>query len=92
MATDGDGARARRPSPTSFYRLGGVAYRRRWAVIAAGVVLLALAMPFLAKLTDRLSQGGFEVPGSQSDRVRHALEEDFGRTEINSSLVMTSSC
>jgi RND superfamily putative drug exporter len=89
MAAEGDGARSRR-SETRFFRLGAFAYRRRWAIVAAWVVLLALAMPFLAKLTDRLSQGGFEVPGSQSDRVRHALEQDFGRTEINSSLVLTS--
>jgi uncharacterized membrane protein YdfJ with MMPL/SSD domain len=58
----GEGTRA-----SMFYRLGAFAVRRRWAVLAVWVLVFLAAMPMLGKLTDRLSQGGFEVPGSQSD-------------------------
>jgi putative drug exporter of the RND superfamily len=81
---DGAGARSR------FYRLGGFAYRRRWAVVAVWVAAVVAAGPFLGKLTERLSQGGFEVPGSQSFQVKQALESDFHLTNINDSLVMHS--
>ncbi len=86
MSRDGGSGQER----TRFYRLGGFAYRRRWPLLAGWLVLLALAFPFVAKLSDRLSQGGFEVPGSQSDRVRQALKEDFQQSDLTDSLVLRS--
>jgi RND superfamily putative drug exporter len=84
----GDHVRAR---GSAFYRLGAFAVRRRWWVLAAWLVLFLAAMPLLAKLTGRLSQGGFEVPGSQSDAVRKALENDFrGQFTLTDLLVMNS--
>ncbi|HYH28475.1 MAG TPA: MMPL family transporter [Actinomycetota bacterium] len=75
-----------------FYRLGAFSYRRRWWVIAAWVVLFALAVPLLGKLGERLSQGGFEVPGSESQRVDEAIERDFsGQFRFSDLLVMHSS-
>jgi RND superfamily putative drug exporter len=60
-------------------------------VLAAWLVMFLAAMPLLAKLTGRLSQGGFEVPGSQSDEVRKALETDFGgQFTLTDLLVMNS--
>jgi RND superfamily putative drug exporter len=45
----------------------------------------------LKKLNDRLSQGGFEVPGSQSFQVTKTLERDFkGQFEFTDLLVMRS--
>jgi RND superfamily putative drug exporter len=73
-----------------FYRMGAFAHRRRWPILAVWVVLLVAAMPFLQKLSDRLSQGGFEVPGSQSDQVKHAVEADFHQSELTDSLVLHS--
>jgi putative drug exporter of the RND superfamily len=93
MSTSGDGQmrEATRPKGSWFFRLGAFSYRRRWWVIAAWLVLFAASMPLLVKLAERLSQGGFEVPGSQSFRVAKAFENDFtGQFEIFDLLVMDS--
>jgi len=37
-----------------------------------------LALPLAAKQTDHLTGGGFDVPGSQSQRVSEALQNEFG--------------
>ena len=86
----GDGKRDGAVARSRFYRLGSLAYRRKWAVVAVWVAAVVAAGPFLGKLTGRLSQGGFEVPGSQSFHVKQILEGDFHRTNINDSLVMHS--
>src|SRR5438876_943436 len=84
----GDSMRERR---SAFYRVGAFAVRRRWWVMATWLVVFVLMGPFLGKLTDRLSQGGFEVPGSQSDQVKRAIENDFkGQYEFTDTLVMHS--
>ena len=74
-----------------FYRLGSFSVRRKWIVVAIWVAAIVVAGPQLAKLQGRLSNGGFEVPGSQSDRVRLALERDFkGQYQFNDLLVFRS--
>jgi uncharacterized membrane protein YdfJ with MMPL/SSD domain len=50
-----------------------VAGRRR-LVVAIWVVLLVLAAPLASRQTERLSGGGWDVPGSESIRAREALE------------------
>jgi RND superfamily putative drug exporter len=76
---------------SAFYRLGARAVRRRWVVLGIWILLFLAAGPLLGKLTNRLSQGGFEVPGSQSDQVRRAIEQDFtGEFEFSDTLVMHS--
>ena len=75
----------------AFHRLGAFCYRRRWWVIGAWILLFALSMPFVAKLTERLSNGGFEVPGSQSDQVRIALQTEFESQSQFSDLLVLSS-
>jgi uncharacterized membrane protein YdfJ with MMPL/SSD domain len=52
--------------------------RHRRVVIAAWVVLVLASLPFAAHQTENLVSGGFTVPGSQSDQVRGAAENDFG--------------
>ena len=64
-------------SQSWFHRLGAVCYRRRRLVIALWLLALCLAAQPLTQLHRRLSQGGFEVPGSQSAQVKHALDTDF---------------
>jgi len=54
--------------------------RRRLFLIAWGIVLLA-ALPFAARQSEHLSGGGFDVPGSQSVAVQHAVEQDFERAQ-----------
>ncbi len=75
-----------------FARMGAFSYRRRWWVIGAWVVLFAASVPLLGVLGERLSQGGFEVPGSQSDRVTKAFRADFAskQFEFADLLVMDS--
>ncbi|MGZ4144956.1 MAG: MMPL family transporter, partial [Actinomycetota bacterium] len=76
---------------SAFYRLGVFAHRRRWVIIAVWVVALLAAGPLLGKLSTRLSQGGFAVPGSQSDAVQKAIEKDFpAQSTFSDTLVLHS--
>jgi RND superfamily putative drug exporter len=59
-------------------RLDRTLARRRWLVLGAWVVALAVALPFAAKQSEHLTGGGFGVPGSQSKRVADATRDDFG--------------
>ncbi len=62
---------------TLMLRLDGLVSRRRRLVLAAWAVILLAAVPFAARQADHLSGGGFDVPGSQSVAVQHAVEHDF---------------
>ena len=78
-------------SPSAFYRLGAFGVRRRWMVLVVWVLIFLAVSPLLGKLNARLSQGGFEVPGSQSDQVRLAIETEFkGQFEFTDLLVLHS--
>jgi RND superfamily putative drug exporter len=68
-------------------RLGAFTVRRRWLVIGAWVVLLAVMASFAPRLTDRLGSGGFEVPGSQSLAVQRDLERRFANQFPTTALV-----
>jgi putative drug exporter of the RND superfamily len=78
--------------PALFYRIGAFAYRRRRWILAAWVVVLVAMMPFVKTLSDHLSQGGFEVPGSQSDLVKRDIDTVFAKNQaqLNDLLVMRS--
>ncbi|MFL5843143.1 MAG: MMPL family transporter [Solirubrobacteraceae bacterium] len=52
--------------------------RRRWPVLGAWVLVLAVALPFAMRQSEHLTGGGFGVPGSQSQRVADLTREDFG--------------
>jgi RND superfamily putative drug exporter len=49
-------------------RISRIAARRRRAFALAWVVLLLLALPFAGHAQSKLSNGGFEVPGAESQR------------------------
>lgn len=78
-------------NPTVFYRLGAFCYQRRWLVLAFWLLAFGAALPPVGVLPDRLSQGGFEVPGSQSDQVRIALQNDFTHQSQFSDLLVVHS-
>jgi uncharacterized membrane protein YdfJ with MMPL/SSD domain len=61
----------------SLARLATTVSRRRRAVFAAWVVLLAAGGWFSLHQADHLSGGGWEVPGSPSIRVTDAIQHDF---------------
>ncbi len=77
-------------STSAFRRLGLLAYRRRWVIVALWVAAAFVAAPLIGDLSGRLAQGGFEVRGSQSAIVRQALEQDFGRSQVTDVLVVHS--
>lgn len=60
-------------------------------MIAAWVLSMAALGPQLGQMQDRMSNGGFEVPGSQSDQVKNIIEDDFtGQYNLSDLLVMHS--
>jgi uncharacterized membrane protein YdfJ with MMPL/SSD domain len=65
-------------------RLDALVNRRRGVVLAVWVVALLAALPLAAQQSDHLTGGGFDVPGSQSDRVERALAQDFDRAQAAS--------
>jgi uncharacterized membrane protein YdfJ with MMPL/SSD domain len=71
-------------------RLDGTLRRRRWWVLAAWIAALVVAVPFAAKQSDHLTGGGYGVPGSQSQAVEDAVDEQFpdaGRATLAAVLV-----
>ena len=65
--------------------LSGILTRRRWWVVGAWLVTVAVAAPMAAKQTEHLSGGGFDVPGSQSQAVETALTKHLPRTRLGGS-------
>lgn len=61
-------------------RLDSLVRRRRGLVLVAWVVLLLASLPFAARQTENLTNGGFNVPGSGSEKVDKALA-DFDRAQ-----------
>jgi RND superfamily putative drug exporter len=57
--------------------LDGAIRRRRWAFVAGWLVLLCAAIPFAMRQSDHLTGGGFNVPGSQAENVRRAMDQGF---------------
>jgi uncharacterized membrane protein YdfJ with MMPL/SSD domain len=62
-------------------RFAGSLHRRRRIVLAVWAIVLVAALPFAAQQSDRLTGGGFAVPGSQAEAVQDALEHDFDAAE-----------
>ena len=58
-------------------RLDALVRRRRPVVLAIWLALVAVAAPLAMRQSERLTGGGFEVPGSQSAAVQEALGRDF---------------
>ena len=82
---------SRQVQRSRFYRLGAFSYRRRFWVLGAWVLIFMAASMPLKKFNDRLSQGGFEVPGSQSAAVADIAKTDFkGQFQYTDLLVMRS--
>jgi RND superfamily putative drug exporter len=72
----------------SMSRLAALVGRRRRWVVGIWIAIVALALPFAARQTEHLTGGGFDVPGSQSDRVNQALQDEFGSQAEGISVVL----
>jgi uncharacterized membrane protein YdfJ with MMPL/SSD domain len=57
----------------------GFVLRRPWLVIGAWALLLLAALPTSSLLSDRLSGGGYEVPGSESAAAGDAIVANLDR-------------
>jgi RND superfamily putative drug exporter len=60
-----------------FASVGRFAIRHRRSVMVMWVAVVVAAAALGLRLPARLGSGGFEVPGSQSQGVAHALQSDF---------------
>jgi RND superfamily putative drug exporter len=61
-------------------RLSAFLARRRWWVVGAWLLVLAVSLPLAARQTEDLTGGGFSVPGSQSAEVEKALERNWDQS------------
>ncbi len=66
------------PAAGPFVALGAALVRRPRTVAAVFALLLALAGLYAASVSQRLPAGGFDVPGSASDRVTELSEQRLG--------------
>lgn len=62
----------------SFYGLGDFVYRRRWFVLLAWALVLAVGAVFAPKLGGELKGGGFDGANSEAEQVQEVMIEDFG--------------
>jgi RND superfamily putative drug exporter len=62
-----------------FAKWGTLAYRRRWAVMIATLVLTVMGGMWGLGVFDRLSEGGFGDPTSEAIRANKLVEQTFGR-------------
>ena len=73
-----------------FSALGRATYRRRRAVLAAGIAFLLLAGLWGTGVFGKLVGGGFEDPGSESARSAETLVEAFGRDSADVVVLYTA--
>ncbi len=62
-----------------FAKWGSLAYHRRWVVMIATLVLTVMGGMWGLGVFDRLSEGGFGDPTSESVRANKLVEDTFGR-------------
>lgn len=62
-----------------FAKWGSLAYRRRWVVLVATVLLSVVGGAWGLGVFDRLSQGGYEAPNSEAARANKVAQDAFGR-------------
>ena len=71
-------------------RLGRFLLRRRWAVLAATLIVVVMAGVFGGGAVARLKSGGFEDPAAESTRAAKVLREEFGVGDPNLVLLVTA--
>lgn len=60
-----------------FYRLGHIAFRHRYVVLAIWLALFVVSAPAIRQLPDVLKVGGFSNSGIESARARALLESEL---------------
>jgi trehalose monomycolate/heme transporter len=62
-----------------FVSWGAVAYRRRWIVIIAVLVLIVIGGAWGSGVSGKLTQGGYDDPGSQAAKVDTIIADSIGK-------------
>jgi RND superfamily putative drug exporter len=62
-------------------RLADFLARRRWYVVGLWLVLVVVAVPLASRQSENLTGGGFDVPGSQSERVQQLIAAQYPERE-----------
>ncbi|MFD9740863.1 MMPL family transporter [Umezawaea sp. NPDC059074] len=62
-----------------FAKWGALAYHRRWVVLIAIVLLSVGGGIWGLGVFDKLSQGGYDAPGSEAARANQVAQDAFGR-------------
>ncbi len=70
-----------------FHALGRLTYRYRWFVLLVWGALLLTGVFFAPSLSDRLKGGGFDGAGSEAERVRDIMLEEFDVSLVNLTVV-----
>src|SRR6476619_6747972 len=73
-----------------FASLGRFIYRWRWAVLATGLVFIAISGVFGTGVFPLLKGGGFYDPNAESTKVIDSLHNDLGRDEGSLIVLFTS--
>src|SRR5579862_9095020 len=73
-----------------FARLGRTMYRRRWWVIGAWLIAVAISAYWFPKVQSYLRVGGFSSPNIESARARDTLQRDLGQNLSNVVVVYSS--
>jgi RND superfamily putative drug exporter len=71
-------------------RLARFPLRRRWAVLAATLVVVVAAGAFGGSAITRLKSGGFDDPDAESTRAAKVLADEFGTGDPNLVLLVTA--
>jgi putative drug exporter of the RND superfamily len=71
-------------------RLGRLVLRRRWAILAATLVAVALAGAFGGGAIGHLKSGGFDDPAAESVKAAATLRDAFGTGDPNLVLLVTA--
>ncbi|MBI2776765.1 MAG: MMPL family transporter [Chloroflexi bacterium] len=73
-----------------FERLGRLAARRRWWIVAIWAVLLVAAVPLALRTSDALRSGGFIRQDLESARAKQLLHDEIGVPEAAVAVVFHS--
>ncbi|PSK97260.1 RND superfamily putative drug exporter [Haloactinopolyspora alba] len=71
-------------------RLSGFVTRRRRMVLVTAVVLIVIGGTAATTLFGKLSAGGFDDPTAESGQAADVLEDTFGRSQPNLTLLVTA--
>lgn len=81
---------SKRGSRGVFATLGRFAFRWRWQIVIAWLVLFSLSLPILPRVEHPLKVGGFSTDRSEAARTRQVLEGKLGATPSQMVVVFTS--